>query len=350
MLSGQPDSGTARGTPPGAAGGAERRSGNGPMMPRSRGADGPTGDAGPGRVDRRTKDLAKRLQPGRDRGDRPRGPRPRGGRGAGRGGVGAVVNAAASISGRYPNVGPLALAAAGIPLVDDAGADVLDASCEGEVVRVEGDEVLVAGAVVAKGHLQSLQSLEEQYDAAKVTMGDELERFAENTLEYMRRERHVWIESPTLPDLTVDLRGRHVLIVVRGADHRNDLAHLRGYVREMRPVLIGVDGGADALLEFGLKPDIIIGDFDSVSDRALRCGAQLVVHAYPTAAPRARRASRSSGSASSRSRRRARARTSPCCWPTRRGAELIVAVGTTPRWSTSSTRAGPAWPRRSSCA
>src|SRR5581483_5513644 len=195
--------------------------------------------------------------------------------------VGAVVNAAASISGRYPNVGPLLLAAAGIPLVDNAGPELLETIREGQLVRVDGDEVRVGGEVVAKGHAQTLESLEALYDAAKVTMGDELERFAENTLEFMRRERHVWIESPTLPDLAVDVRGRHVLIVVRGADHRNDLAHLRGYVGEMRPVLIGVDGGADALIEAGLKPDLIVGDFDSVTEHALHCGAQLVVHAYP---------------------------------------------------------------------
>jgi uncharacterized membrane-anchored protein len=49
---------------------------------------------------------------------------------------------------------------------------------------------------------------------------------------------------------------------------------------EQRPLLVGVDGGADALLELGLKPDVIVGDFDSVSERALRSGAILVVHAY----------------------------------------------------------------------
>jgi uncharacterized membrane-anchored protein len=45
-------------------------------------------------------------------------------------------------------------------------------------------------------------------------------------------------------------------------------------------VLIGVDGGADALLDRGAVPDLIIGDFDSVSERALRCGAQLIVHGF----------------------------------------------------------------------
>ena len=89
------------------------------------------------------------------------------------------------------------------------------------------------------------------------------------------------IDPAALPALAVNMKGRHVLIVVRGGDYRADLAHLAAYVREMRPVLVGVDGGADALIERGLRPDVIIGDFDSVSTEALRCGAELVVHAYP---------------------------------------------------------------------
>jgi len=244
-------------------------------------APSPTGVHGIARVDTRTKNLLRRVQPGEvaviDHEDLDRVAA----EGLIRARVGAVVNAASSISGRYPNVGPLLLAAAGIPVLDHAGPDLLQTVREGQLVRLDGDELHVNGTTVAKGDLQTLESLEEQYDAAKVTMGDELERFAENTLEFMRRERHVWIESPALPDLAVDMRGRHVLIVVRGADHRNDLAHLRGYVREMRPVLIGVDGGADALLEAGLKPDLIVGDFDSITEHALTCGAQLLVHAYP---------------------------------------------------------------------
>jgi uncharacterized membrane-anchored protein len=55
---------------------------------------------------------------------------------------------------------------------------------------------------------------------------------------------------------------------------------LRPYIREYRPILVGVDGGADALIEVGYTPDVIVGDMDSVSDHALRCGAEVVVHAY----------------------------------------------------------------------
>ncbi|HVM08784.1 MAG TPA: putative cytokinetic ring protein SteA [Acidimicrobiales bacterium] len=244
--------------------------------------DVPTPVSGLARVDRRTKDLIKRLQPGDiaviDHEDLDRVAA----EGLIEARVAAVINAAKSISGRYPNVGPLLVAAAGIPLVDDVGSEILDQLSEGQPVRVDGEEVWVGPALVASGDRQTLQSLEHAYESAKLTMGDELERFAENTLEFMRRERNLIFDSLELPELSVDITGRDVLIVVRGHDYKEDLNALRGgYVREMRPVLVGVDGGADALLEVGLKPDIIIGDFDSVSTAALRCGADLVVHGYP---------------------------------------------------------------------
>src|SRR5205823_1327237 len=159
--------------------------------------------------------------------------------------------------------GPLLLAAAGIPLVDGAGTDVMERVREGALIRVDGNEVWLNGTMVAKGTRQSLSSLEVEYETAKGSLSEELERFAENTLEFMRRERHFVVEPPEFPDVGVVFRRRHALIVVRGADYRGDLAHLRSYINEMRPVLIGVDGGADALLEMGFKPDLIIGDFDS---------------------------------------------------------------------------------------
>jgi uncharacterized membrane-anchored protein len=240
------------------------------------------GVVGPARVDHRTKNLIKRLQPGDiavvDHEDLDRVAA----EGLIEARIGGVVNAARSISGRYPNVGPLLLAAAGIALLDGVGNDVMAAIGEGQLVRIDGGELWVGPALVASGERQTLQSLEEAYEAAKVTMGDELERFAENTLEYMRRERNFILDDMKLPDIDVEMSGRQVLIVVRGHDYKDDLNALRGtYVPEVKPVLIGVDGGADALLEAGLRPDIIIGDFDSVSNAALRCGAQLVVHAYP---------------------------------------------------------------------
>ena len=236
---------------------------------------------GPARVGRRTKDLTKRLRPGDvaviDHIDLDRV--------AAEALVlaepAAVVNAAPSISGRYPNVGPLLLAAAGIPLIDDIGPSVMDAVLEGAPVVIEGDRV-VAGEWEGQGVRQTMATLEESIEAAKASMGEELERFAENTLEYLRRERHLIVDSPDIPDVPIDMKDRHVLVVVRGPDYRDDLLALRrsGYLNEARPVLVAVDGAADALLEMGKRPDVIIGDMDSVSERGLRSGATLVVHAF----------------------------------------------------------------------
>ena len=237
---------------------------------------------GPARVNRRTKDLIGQLRPGDiaviDHADLDRV--------AAEGLVlaapAAVVNAAASITGRYPNVGPLLIAAAGIPLIDNVGTEVMDMVGDGADVRIDGG-ILASGSWSATGTRQDILSLEELIEHSRTAMGDELERFAINTLEYLRSEHRVLLAPLDLPEIGVDLRGRHVLVVVRGHDYRDDLAALRrgGYIDEVRPVLVGVDGGADALLDIGRTPDIVIGDMDSVSERALHCGATLVVHAYP---------------------------------------------------------------------
>lgn len=235
---------------------------------------------GAARIDRRTKDLIKRLQPGdvavinhRDL-DRVAAD------GLVEARVAAVVNAGESISGRYPNGGPIRVVQAGIPLVDRAGEDVLDHLHEGEQVRVEGAEVWRGGELIATGDALSAEEIQTAMDAARAAIGGELERFAVNTLEYIQREAKLTFEPVDLPPVKTQFRGRHALVVVRGHDYRTDLAALRPYIREYQPVLIGVDGGADALLEMRLKPDIIIGDFDSVSEKALSTGAELIHHVH----------------------------------------------------------------------
>jgi uncharacterized membrane-anchored protein len=237
---------------------------------------------GVARVDRRTKRLVKRLRPGDiaviDHEDIDRvaaetlvdaAPA-------------AVVNASESISGRYPNVGPMLLHQAGIPLLDAVGEDVMELIPEGVPVTVDGDRLLLGTQVIATGVRQDRASLDAANEIARKNMGSELERFAVNTVEYVHQEIDLLTGELDVPDLHVRIEGRQVLIVVRGIDYRDDLLLLQqtGYVRDVRPVTIGVDGGADALLEIGTVPDIIIGDFDSVSERALRCGAQLIVHGY----------------------------------------------------------------------
>jgi uncharacterized membrane-anchored protein len=193
----------------------------------------------------------------------------------------AVVNAAQSISGRYPNAGPTVLAEAGVPLLDAAGPAVFELR-EGEEVRVDADGVVWRdGIEVARGEWLRPEDVRKRVDAAKDNLASALEDFTLNTLSYVRRDRDLLLEGLEVPALKTRLRDRHALVVVRGHDYKKDLSILRGYIQEFRPALIGVDGGADALLEAGLKPDMILGDMDSVTNEALTCGAEIVVHAYP---------------------------------------------------------------------
>ena len=237
--------------------------------------------AGPARIGRRTKDLVKRLDVGDvaviDHRDLDRVAA----EGLVLAGAAVVVNAQESISGRYPNSGPRVLARAGIPLVDGAGPEVLDVLRDGDVVRVDGGEIWRGDELVAKGTRLELADIEDAMEQARRGIGGELRQFADNTLEYVRREAELTFLPLELPPLHTSFRNRHALVVVRGHDYRRDLKALRAYIREFRPVLIAVDGGADALLEIGFKPDVIIGDFDSVSEEALDCGADLVHHVHP---------------------------------------------------------------------
>jgi uncharacterized membrane-anchored protein len=196
-------------------------------------------------------------------------------------GASAVVNAARSISGRYPNLGPLILVEHGIPLIDGIGSLLMTKVREGDPVRLDGDRVYVRDALVAVGIRQSAESVAADMEAARHRLAEQFERFATNTLEFMARERDLLFSGTGLPELDHDLTGRHVLVVVRGYRFKEDLVALRAYIREVHPVLIGVDGGADAMLEEGYRPDVIIGDMDSVTEKALASGAEIVLHAYP---------------------------------------------------------------------
>ena len=250
-----------------------------PTLRRTRETELP-GITGIARLDRRTKNLTKRLRPGDialidhvdlDRvsaealADRQ---------------VAAVVNVAESISGRYPNLGPEILAEAEIPLIDGVGEDILKLVSEGDVIRIDEGVVYRGATSVAAGQIQDRESIATAMEASRAGLSAQLEAFTANTMEYLRRERDLLLDGVGVPDVDTNLDGRQVLIVVRGYDYQEDLQTLRHYIREYRPVLIGVDGGADALLEAGYTPDLIVGDMDSVSDATLRCGAEIVVHAY----------------------------------------------------------------------
>jgi uncharacterized membrane-anchored protein len=236
---------------------------------------------GTARVGRRTKDLAKRLRPGEiaiiDHQDLDRVA----GESLAATQVAAVVNASASISGRYPNSGPERLVDAGIVLVDSAGPEVMERIADGAEVVLDDGALLVDGVEVARGEVLDAAEVAHRMEAARGSIGEELRSFASNTLEYIDKEAHLTFQPLVVPELRTDFRDKHVLVVVRGHDYKEDLRALRPYIVEYHPVLVAVDGGADALLDMKLVPDMIIGDFDSLSQRAWNCGAELVHHVHP---------------------------------------------------------------------
>jgi uncharacterized membrane-anchored protein len=251
-----------------------------PTLRRTRTAE-PGILTGTARLDRRTKRLVGRLRPGEiaviDHVDIDRVAADS----LVAVGVSAVLNAKPSISGRYPNLGPQVLVEAGIILIDDLGEGVFQQIREGDVVRIEGNTVFIKGEPLAHGVRQDGDSVAKAMLDAREGLSVQLEAFAANTMEYLKQERELLLDGIGVPDVTTQISGRHCLIVVRGYDYKLDLDVLRPYIREFKPVLIGVDGGADALVEAGYTPDMIIGDMDSVTDDVLRCGAEIVVHAYP---------------------------------------------------------------------
>jgi len=235
---------------------------------------------GTARIDKRTKDLTKRLNAGDiaiiDHRDIDR--------------VSAealveaqtplVINAAPSISGSYPNIGPAILARNGIVLVDNVGMDIFSRVKEGMTVTVRDGEIFVGAESIARGEILAQDTIDRMLEVAKESTGRRLDEFARNTIKYLEEEKDLVTGDMWVPPIKTQIWGRHVLVVVRGYHYKEDIAALRPYISEMKPVLIGVDGGADALLEAKLKPDIIVGDMDSVSDEALLCGAEHIVHAY----------------------------------------------------------------------
>ena len=251
-----------------------------PLLYRGK-AEEPPGIVAVARVDRKTKNITKRLNPGEiaiiDHSDLDRVSAEE----LVRRKVAAVVNVSVSITGRYPNLGPKLLLEAGIPVVDGVGQDVLARITDGAVVRLDEETLYLGDTVVAKGTPLTEELVQAAMTEARAMVGVQIESFAANTLEFLRREHELLTHGIPAPDMDTDMNGRHVLVVVRGYHYREDLAALRPYIREYKPVMVAVDGGADALIEAGYQPDAIFGDMDSVSDEALCCGAELVVHAYP---------------------------------------------------------------------
>ncbi len=230
--------------------------------------------------DRRTKDLTRRLRPGDIALIHHSDLDTTAARALVEKRVAAVVNAVPSISGKYPNRGPDILLEAGIPLIDGVGEEAFARVRDGDFASLSEDSVLFTDGACLTGELMTPEKVAARMAAARANLSEELDHFARNTLSYLNNEKRLLFDAVEAPALKTKIADRHVLIVVRGEGYKADLAMLQDYLNDVRPALLAVDGGADALLEVKLRPDIILGDMDSVSDAALKCGAELIVHGY----------------------------------------------------------------------
>lgn len=192
-----------------------------------------------------------------------------------------VINATSSITGKYPNPGPVILLKEGINILDNVGQEIFQKVHEGDFIEIRGNQIWKNNDLLGEGIFLESNFVNQRLKEIRRNLVNELDKFLHNTLEYATKEKELILGNLKIPELCVKFEGKPVLVVVRGHHYREDLTTIRSYVHDVNPILIGVDGGADALLEFGFKPHLIIGDMDSVSDEALKCGAEIVVHAYP---------------------------------------------------------------------
>ncbi|WP_024332675.1 putative cytokinetic ring protein SteA [Gordonia hirsuta] len=193
----------------------------------------------------------------------------------------AVVNAAPSITGRYPNLGPEVLAASGIPLLDAVGPEVFARVKEGAKVRLHDNRLYIGDRVVARGTELDERAVADRMLEAKTGLVDHLEAFSGNSIEFIRSESPLLIDGVGVPELTVNLEGRHVVVVGDGSDRVADLKALKPFIKEYRPVMIGVGIGADTLRKAGYRPAVIVGDPDEIATDTLKCGAEVVLPADP---------------------------------------------------------------------
>lgn len=191
-----------------------------------------------------------------------------------------VVNLAESISGRYPNPGPDILLASGISLVDGVGTSLLRSVRDGTKLRVHGGVIHLGEKEVARGREQDADSVADDLIEAKAGMSAQLEAFSANTIEFLRRERALILDGAGVPAIPLEAAGRPFLVVAAGPGHLDELKRLRRFIKDRRPVLVGVEAGADGLCGLGYHPDLLVGDPEALRTDTLRCGAEVVVPAH----------------------------------------------------------------------
>ena len=193
--------------------------------------------------------------------------------------IAAVVNASPSVSGRYPNMGPEVLVNNGVTLIDETGPDIFKKIKDGSKIRLYEGGVYAGERRLVRGTERTDHDIADLMREAKSGLAAHLEAFAGNTIEFIKSESPLLIDGIGIPDIDLDLRRRHVVIVADEDSATDDLRSLKPFIKEYQPVLIGVGSGADVLRKAGYRPQLIVGDPEQISTEALKCGAHVVLPA-----------------------------------------------------------------------
>ncbi|ANE03945.1 putative cytokinetic ring protein SteA [Corynebacterium crudilactis] len=194
----------------------------------------------------------------------------------------AVLNVSRFTTGSVPNFGPQLLIDADIMLVEGFGHELLDNTKDSKKGRLTEDGQLFYGErLIANGTVFSGAAAEHAFADAQQSLLDRMEAYFGNTIQFIHSEAPLLIDGLGIPETGKSIEGRKVLVVSPGDNHRTRIKELRNFIREYDPVLIGVDGAADTLVELGYKPALIVGNPTGIGADALRSGASVILPADP---------------------------------------------------------------------
>ena len=200
-------------------------------------------------------------------------------------GVAAVVNTEPFLSGRYPARGAAVLADAGVLLLDAAGTDVLRAVRDGDRVRLDGEHLHRGDDLLASGSMLTVDRVHAAMARARSGLALQLESFAANTAEHLRRDHDLFLDGEGVPAVQTALAGRPVLVVCDGPHVAADLAKLKRWIHDVEPLVVGVGVGLDAARAAGLRPHLFVGNPEHVAEQSLRRGMEAVVRCDRDAPP-----------------------------------------------------------------
>lgn len=256
------------------------------MPTRQRPVDTPPGLRAQARVDRRVRPLLSRLSAGCvvviDQADLDRATA----QSLVDAGVAAVVNASPYLSGRYPALGPQLLADAGTVLVEGVGPEVFAQISDGQTIRLHEGTLYVGERAVASGRVLGPEEIAADMAAAQTGLASQLESFTLNSAELLRLEPDLLLHGQGLPEVRALAAGRPAVVAIAAHDTGAELRQLRGYLKDARPALVGVDRGADLLRKAGHQPHLVVVDArtedrDLPSAAVLKAAREVIVRVDP---------------------------------------------------------------------